>query len=173
MSAPLKFCIRFLVAFAVLLEGFEATRGTAVERFIVEDAILAPTVVLLNLINTLFSGAHIALVGRTLAWGTTELNVTRGCEGVELFLLLAAAIFAFPATLMRRLQGLAVGSALAYCLSVVRLMILAATLRYEPGGWESMHGLIMPLAPVIALALYFLHWSGATGARRVLDAHAA
>lgn len=76
-----------------------------------------------------------------------------------MFLMLAASILAFPASLIRRAQGLLLGFALAYPLSAARLMALYYILRYSPSGWEALHGLILPLGPVIVMALYFMRWS--------------
>jgi hypothetical protein len=51
------------------------------------------------------------------------------------------------------------GTALAYVLSVLRLMALYYTLRYSPSAWEALHGLVLPLAPIAVMALFFLRWS--------------
>ena len=161
MAAPLRFGLLFLMAFAVLMGGFEAARGTAFERFLVGTLILQPTTAL---INTITPDEHVELVGRTLkSPDGSNLRVTRGCEGVEMFLLLVAAIMAFPASLKRRAQGLFWGSLLAYLLSVTRLMLLHYILRYSPTLWELLHGLILPLGPVVLIALFFLRWSSAEG----------
>jgi exosortase/archaeosortase family protein len=165
-ATPLQFGLRFLVVFGLLTAGFEASRGTALERVVVEDAILSPTV---HLINVVTPGEQAALVGRTLSTpGSAGLRVTRGCEGIELFLMLAAAIVAFPASLARRARGLLLGSLLAYLLSVTRLMALHYALHYSPRAWEALHGLVLPLAPVVLMALFFLRWSSADPGRRQL-----
>lgn len=157
MSKTLGFGIRFAFLFAVLMTAFEGSRGTAFERFLVDDLILAPTVHVLNVVTP---SEHVALVNRTLVSARgSRLHVTRGCEGIEMFLLLISAVAAFPATLKRRLQGLLVGTALAYVLSVGRLMTLHYILQYWPDAWESAHGLILPLGPIILMALFFLRWS--------------
>jgi exosortase family protein XrtM len=157
MGKPLRFSVIFLLLFGVLAGGFEASRGTAFEHVAVVDLILVPTVALINVVTP---QDHVELRGRTLVSGGAQLHVTRGCEGVELLLLLTAAIAAFPARLGHKAQGWLIGFVLAYVLSVARLMILDYTLRYAPGAWEAMHGLIMPLVPVCGLALYFQRWSG-------------
>jgi exosortase family protein XrtM len=157
-ATPLQFALRFLVAFGLLTAGFEASRGSAFERVVVEDAILSPTVRLINLVTP---AEQAVLAGRWIvAPNSASLHVTRGCEGIELFLMLAAAIVAFPASLKRRAQGLIIGSLLAWLLSALRLMALHYALHYSPGAWEALHGLILPLAPVVLMALYFLRWSG-------------
>ena len=159
-TASLKFALRFAVGFAILLGAFEASRGTAFERFLIERLILAPTT---GLINVVTPGEHVELVGRTLVSPDgANLRVTRGCEGIEMFLLLIAAIGAFPTTAERKARGLLVGTVLAYVLSVARLMVLHYVLRYLPATWEALHGLVLPLGPVLLLSLYFLHWSAAS-----------
>jgi exosortase/archaeosortase family protein len=79
-----------------------------------------------------------------------------------MFLLLAAGIMAFPASFKRRVLGLLLGSVLAYLLSVARLMALHYILRYSPAAWEALHGLVLPLVPIILIALYFMRWSART-----------
>lgn len=158
--APLNFGLRFLAVFALLTLGFELCRGTAFERAVVEEGILVPTVGLINIVTP---HEHAVLAARTILTADgARLHVIRGCEGIELFLLLVAALVAFPASLGRRLHGLALGAVLAYLLSVLRLMALHYTLHYSPGAWEALHGLVLPLAPVALMGLYFLHWTAPT-----------
>jgi exosortase family protein XrtM len=167
IRSPLGFALKFMALFAVLMAGFEASRGSAFERFVVEQVILGPTVAIINVLSP---SEHVDLVGRTIASPASRLHVTRGCEGVEMFLMLVAAIIAFPASLKRRLQGLAVGAVLAYALSVARLCALHFILRYSPTAWEALHGLVLPLAPVLLMALFFMRWSAVGGAPPKLDA---
>ena len=171
-ATPWRFGLKFLVVFAVLTGAFEASRGTSFERFIVEDVILLPTAAV---ISRAFSGDPVAVQGRTLVSRAARLRITRGCEGIEMFLLLAAAMVAFPATWKRRLQGLLLGSVLAYVLTVLRLAALDSTLRFAPQAWEALHGLVLPLAPVIIMAFYFLRWSalGVAETRVGRQSHAA
>jgi exosortase family protein XrtM len=155
-SLPVIFGIKFLIAFGVLVGAFEAARGTELERVAVEDFILKPTTAFINIVA---GGEHTELQGRTLVSGTTKLNVIRGCEGIEMFLLLTAGILAYPASFTHRARGLLIGFVLAFALSILRLTALDYTLRYAPSAWESLHGLVMPLAPVLVIALYFLWWT--------------
>jgi exosortase/archaeosortase family protein len=151
------FALKFMVCFAVLFGAFEASRGSPFESFIVEELILVPTTALIN-IATPNERAQLR-AGRVISSPGSNLHVTRGCEGIEMFLLLVAGILAFPATWPWRLQGLLFGSILAYVLSITRLMALHYILRYSPGAWEALHGLVLPLGPMIVIALYFMGWS--------------
>jgi exosortase family protein XrtM len=158
-STPLAFALKFIVCFAALFAAFEASRGSTFERFLVEDLILAPTT---GLINAVTPNEHAELHGRMITSPGSTLNVTRGCEGIEMFLLLVAGIVAFPANWRRRVQGLLLGSVLAYVLSVTRLMALHYILSYSPSAWEALHGLVLPLGPIVLMALFFMRWSAGT-----------
>jgi exosortase/archaeosortase family protein len=156
-ATPLTFALKFVALFALLMCAFEASRGSAFERFVVEKVILVPTTLLIDAVSP---GEQVELAGRTLVSpGGASLHVTRGCEGIEMFLLLIAAIAAFPATPTRVAQGLLVGSVLAYILSVARLITLHYVLRYSPALWDALHGLILPLGPIVVLSLYFFRWT--------------
>lgn len=171
ISTPVGFALRFIVCFTVLFGAFEASRGSAFERFVVEDLILGPTTAL---IDTVTPDEHAVLTGRTITSPASNLHITRGCEGIEMFLLLIAAVLAFPATIKRRTQGMLVGATLAYALSVTRLMALHYVLCYSPDAWEALHGLVLPLGPIILMAAFFLRWSAAPARRsiRTSNAHA-
>ena len=156
-ATPIRFAFKFVLAFAVLIGAFEASRGSAFETFLVEKLILVPTVALIDAASP---SEHVHLIGRSIVSPTSKLNVTRGCEGVEMFLLLFADILAYPADWRRKAQGLLLGSILAYALTVTRLMALHHVLQFSPRAWEALHGLVLPLGPVAVIALYFFRWSG-------------
>lgn len=164
-ATPFGFAVKFILCFALLFGAFEASRGSTFERFVVEDMILVPTTALINVV---MPNEHAQLAaGRVISSPGSNLHIIRGCEGIEMFLLLVAGIVAFPASWRWRLQGLLFGSILAYVLSVTRLMALHYILRYSPGAWEALHGLVLPLGPIVLMALYFMRWS-AGGVQRSL-----
>jgi exosortase/archaeosortase family protein len=164
------FALRFFLIFALLTGAFELARGTAFERFVVEDLVLKPSVVA---INALLPNDTVSLNGRTLSTDRSSLRITRGCEGIEILLMLAAGMLAFPANWKHRLIGLAWGALLSELLSVSRIVALHYTLRHHPQAWESLHGLILPLAPIALVGIFYLRWTAATnraGSAEVPDA---
>jgi exosortase/archaeosortase family protein len=154
-SPTLAFALKFVIYFALLMGAFEGSRGTDIERVLVEDCILKPTIAF---VHVAAPQEPIQLVGRTISSPSSHLRITRGCEGVEIFLLLVSAIAAFPASWRAKARGLALGFALSYLLSVSRLIALHFTLRYSPTAWEALHGLILPLGPIVLVTLYFIGW---------------
>jgi exosortase/archaeosortase family protein len=162
------FALRFFLIFALLTAAFEFSRGTAFERFLVEDLVLRPSV---GVINALMPNDDVTLNERTLSTDSSSLRITRGCEGIEIFLMLAAGMLAFPASWRHRLSGLAWGVLLSALLSVSRIVALHLTLRHLPQAWESLHGLILPLAPIVLVGIFYLRWttSMASDERRELS----
>jgi exosortase family protein XrtM len=157
-NSPSRFAFLFAGIFVLLFAAFEASRGTAFERFLIGDAILTPTAAL---VNYLAPAEALRVDGRSLVSSGSALRVTRGCEGVEMLWLLTAGILAFPASARQRIRGFFGGLVLIYALTVTRLVLLHFTLRYSPRAWDMLHGLVLPLGPVLLIALYFLYWSGA------------
>jgi len=156
-ASPLRFALRFAVLFAVFAVALQLGRGTAVERLVVDQAVLAPSGYVINRLDP--SAGVTRIEGHSLVSPASRLNVVRGCEGIETLLLLAAAVLAFPARWRERLCGLALGGAAAWLASILRLVALHFVLRYRPDLWDALHGFIAPLLPVAVLTLFFLWWS--------------
>ena len=51
-----------------------------------------------------------------------ELEIRQGCDGMEVWLMLATALLAFPMTLRRRLRSIAYGTLLVYSLNLIRII---------------------------------------------------
>lgn len=153
----LRFALTFGALFALLYGSFEWLRDSPVVESLLRAGILSASAALIDWISP---AEAVRAVGHNLVSAGSRLHVTRGCEGVEMFLLLTAGMLAFPARPRYRLQGLLVGFSLAYVLTLARLLALHFTLRYRPAAWEALHGLFLPLGPVVLIALYFLWWTG-------------
>ena len=163
----MRFALRFLVGFVLLVGSFEAVRGTGLERFLVEDLVIRPAAAV---IHTLTPGEGVSVQGRTLASPRASLLVTRGCEGVEIVALLIAAIVAYPVSTKQKLLGALAGLMLAYVLSVGRLVALYYAFEYHPESWETVHGAIAPLVPVILVGLFYSRWTNWASATRSREA---
>jgi exosortase family protein XrtM len=167
-----RFAFLFAGLFALQFAAFEASRGSHFEKIVIDDLALTPTAALINW----FAPAEAVRVdGRSLTTTNSVLRITRGCEGVEMLLLLTAGILAFPTSTRHRARGFCVGLVIVYALTIARLVLLHFTLRYSPRAWDMLHGLVLPLGPVLLIALYFLHWSaaGAQIAQRTGPLHGA
>lgn len=86
------------------------------------------------------------------------VDIRKGCDGVEVWLMMAAALFVFPAPYCRRLTGLAWGTALVYALNLARVVSLALITRRYPEWFDLAHGIIWQTVIVAAAALFTILW---------------
>jgi len=91
--------------------------------------------------------------------GQPIIEVTRECDGVSSFLLIAAAVLAMSAPLARKLLGLGLGFLLVGVCNVVRITALYYVFKYFPDIAEKVHVFIGPLVVMLPLLAFFLYWS--------------
>ncbi|MFO0980768.1 MAG: archaeosortase/exosortase family protein [Planctomycetota bacterium] len=104
-------------------------------------------------------GQRVQVTGATL-WGEHfAVEVKRGCDPVETWLFLAAAVVAFPVAARDRGLGLLLGAALLIPLNALRLttLFLAGSLRRE--YFEFLHVEVWQAAFVIAAVVFWLLWA--------------
>lgn len=148
------FALRFALACALLLGLLEYARDGAAERAFVERLLVLPAAALVRA----FPGEPADAVARSLVSASARVNVVRGCDGLDAMLLYAAAVLAFPAPLRSRLPALALGALAIHAASVARLAAAYLIVRDAPAWFGVVHGLIAPLAVVLAGALVFGAW---------------
>jgi exosortase H (IPTLxxWG-CTERM-specific) len=87
------------------------------------------------------------------------LDVQNGCNGVEATILLAAAIFAFPATLRSRVIGLAVATVAIGLLNLVRLSSLFWLGEHHRRIFDFFHVAVWQSLVILAAIAIFVLWS--------------
>lgn len=153
----------FIGTFALLQYGWEAARGTALERLLVHQTTVETASALIRLLTPQID-AH--AVGPHIVASGGGLNVLRGCEGVELLFLLTAALLAHPFDWRVRLGGWAGGVALIFVLNEARLLALFYSYREDRALFDQLHGLTAPVLMVAAIVVFFvalLHWQDRVG----------
>jgi exosortase H (IPTLxxWG-CTERM-specific) len=102
--------------------------------------------------------SHVRVVGNDIV-GRTSLTVAKNCDAMDVSLLFAAAVVAFPARWSRRLVGIAAGVAALTIVNVLRIASLYfVDLRWH-SAFETIHAEVWPLAIVVFAAATFLAWS--------------
>ena len=86
------------------------------------------------------------------------VTVTHGCDGIELSLLLAAAIVAFPATCRRKLIGLGLGLGLIALLNYLRVVSLWIVGVHWRAGFDFIHFNLWPLLLICGVLVFFMAW---------------
>jgi exosortase H (IPTLxxWG-CTERM-specific) len=89
------------------------------------------------------------------------ISVEAGCNGVEACIMLAAAVFAYPAQLRAKMTGLLVGSVAVQLLNLVRIISLFYLAQWSAPAFEFAHlylwqALIM--LDVLVVWLVWLRW---------------
>lgn len=98
-------------------------------------------------------GVHAS--GSTVGGANTYVQVAQGCEGIDVMLMLVAAIVAFPMTARRKLVGAIAGTLLIYALNVSRIVGLWYCLRFWPSNFDTMHLIVGQTILIFAGVIYF------------------
>src|SRR3974390_2547311 len=118
----------FLSVFGVLDYGYYITRGTYVERLLVDMLTVRPAAAV---INSIIPSAAVRANGNSLLSPFGQINILQGCEGTEAIFLLIAAILPFPARWLSKFGGVAGGVLLVYALNQVRILALFISLHWH------------------------------------------
>src|SRR5579872_1426439 len=120
--ARLRFAVVFAVVGGVLLTLYSfpyAEHGVREDWFARYLALYAR---LAGLVLRVFDSG-VRVVGNDIV-GRTSLTVAKNCDAMDVTLLFAAAVVAFPATWRRRLAGIAAGVAGITAVNVLRIASL-------------------------------------------------
>jgi exosortase/archaeosortase family protein len=145
----------FVLLFALLQAGWEAARGTWIERLWVHELTVGGAVLLINAATPAVQA--VAQAARIVAPGG-GLNVLFGCEGADVVFLLAAAFCVFPMPWRWRLSGIAVGLVWAYLLNQLRVLALFYAFRSDRELFDLLHTAVAPLVLVVLSAMFFHLW---------------
>jgi exosortase H (IPTLxxWG-CTERM-specific) len=87
------------------------------------------------------------------------LDVRNGCNGIEAVILLAAAIFAFPATLRSRLIGVLAAAVAIELVNLVRLSSLFWLGEHYRRIFDFFHVAVWQSLVILAAIAIFMLWS--------------
>jgi exosortase/archaeosortase family protein len=164
-----KLGIRFVVAYAVLTAVLFSIYGFPFELFGARQDWLS---------GYLEGYAHVA--GGVLHWldpsisvngnridGRFSLQIVRNCDAIEINILFASAILAFPAPFVRRLLALICGLAILVSANVARICVLYFIGVHFPRWFAPAHEELLPLVLIVLTALLFLVCTGLLRANRI------
>jgi exosortase/archaeosortase family protein len=154
--ARLRFAAIFAAVAGVLLTAYSfpyaehGIRETWFARYLAAYASVAGAVLRLG-------GADVHAVGGQLI-GRISLEVAKNCDAMDVNILFAAAVLAFPARWGRRAAGIGVGVALLATVNVLRIASLYCIGVRWPSAFEVIHAEVWPLALVALAVAAFLLW---------------
>ncbi len=151
----LRLLVIFVLVFSVLQVGYQAGRGTVVEKAAIDIATVKPSVWLINRLNPQES---VQARGSSLVSPQVRLSVLSGCEGTESMFLIVAAIAAFRSSWRHKLVGLTLGVLLIYLANQARIVGLYFALRHDRELFAALHGYIAPTLIIAVGFLFYLWW---------------
>ncbi len=155
--------VAFAALFALLLAGYESARDSALERFVVDDLTVGTAA---RLIGAFDPSVGVRAEGPRLAAPGGGLVVLAGCEGVDVLLLLTAAMAVAAIPWRARLVGLAAGALLTFVLNQVRVVGLFYAFRTDRELFSMLHGVVTPLAMAVLAGAFFVMWHARFGHSR-------
>lgn len=103
--------------------------------------------------------------GNLILYGNTaSLKVVEGCDGVTVFILIAAALAAYPRPWGSRLLGIVGSVALLFGINWLRLVLLAGVRFYLPEHFHWVHAYLFQSVMIFATLALFVIWAGRGGA---------
>jgi exosortase family protein XrtM len=148
-----------LLAFLLLFGGMYAVLAQAwsagMANWLIDDVTVQPAAWLSRLVC---ADDSIVADGSHLRSARGSLNVLFGCEGMDVLLVLGAAVLVTPVGWGDRLVGLLAGVVVVFAVNQLRLLALFLSIRSEPGWFGALHGLVAPLFVVALVAAYFVGW---------------
>lgn len=145
----------FVLVFMALQAGWEAARGSWLERLWVHELTVRSATAFINVltpeVNALAQGPRIVAPGG-------GINVLFGCEGTDVVFLLAGALLVFPLGWRQRLAGWLVGLAWVLTLNVLRIAALFYAFRADASLFDLLHTAAAPLLMVMLTGFFFHLW---------------
>jgi exosortase family protein XrtM len=156
-SPNILLVISFICLLIILQFLWSNAHDSVLERLIVDEITVKPSAWLIMHItpeiSVTASGSHLSAIGG-------GLNILRGCDGVDVILLLAAAMLVAPIKVLHRLIGILTGIGLIYISNQIRILALFYSYRTDRPLFNLLHGTIAPFLLILIAASFYIIWVG-------------
>lgn len=157
-SSPLWPQVRFWVLLVLLFllqqRVYLATRSHT-QHFINQRMNAVPSA---WLINHLEPGSDVVAREGRLVGPDTEVDISKGCEGVEVMFMVVAAMLVYPMRWSFRLAGVVVGCLYVYLANLVRIVSLYLIRAHCPQWFDLAHLTLWQTLLIIVTILFFAGW---------------
>lgn len=117
---------------------------------------------------------NVHVAGATI-FGRFSMQIVRDCDAMEINILFASAVIAFPAKWSQRALGVVLGVLLLAAANLIRIASLYWIGVIAPTAFESAHRDVFPLLLIGVAVLLFvawIRWLGGAGSKRAEPVHA-
>jgi archaeosortase B (VPXXXP-CTERM-specific) len=149
---------RFVVLFLVYLVALAffypkvSVRYSGIVEFMAEQ-----TAVLGGLFLDLFSDV-VKQKGKMVLFGGFAVEIIEECTGLYEMLIYAAAVMAFPTSLVKKGIGIALGVPILYAVNVGRIVFLLWVGRFYPQTFDFMHLYFWQATLILMITSVWLLW---------------
>lgn len=150
-----RLSLLFLLVFTLLHVGYQISRGTVIERMLIDRATVSPSAILINLLD---SEERVVADRHQLVSPAARLTILNGCEGTESLFLIIAAIVAYTARWRQKAAGILAGILLIYLINQARIVGLWFALRHDRQLFSVLHGYVAPTLIIMVGCLFYLWW---------------
>lgn len=154
-NLQLRFGLRFIALAAPLSLFYGYPRQSGAVHDLIQSYLAAYASVAGHLIALFDSDVR---VSGTQIIGAYSLEIVKNCDAMDVQLLLASAVLAFPAPLKQRSLGVVLGAVGVACVNIVRIASLYFIGARAPASFEFWHREAWPLVLVLFALLVFLSW---------------
>jgi len=95
---------------------------------------------------------------KMVLFGSFAVEIIEECTGLYEMLIYAAAVFAFPTSLVKKAIGIAMGVPILYGINVARIVFLIWVGRYYPGSFDFMHLYFWQATLILMITSVWLLW---------------
>jgi len=147
--------LRFVALSLVLLVGWACARQTAPARELVAYTVVMPA----GWLSGLVGERPTLITADSLSTSRGSILVRPGCEGVELLLLVCAAVIAWPGSARTRLIGVAAALVLLTFANDLRLAVLLKAIEVDRASFEWLHSFGGPVLMVAIAGGFLMFWT--------------
>lgn len=90
--------------------------------------------------------------------GRVELNILRGCDGMEVWIVLISALAAFPVSFARRVRGIIHGTLFIFSFNLLRIVSLFHLALLKPAWFSYAHGVVWQSAILLGAVGFIMVW---------------
>lgn len=149
----LRRAVLFLLLFALMQTLYGATRGTWLERLVIDRMTVQTAAWLIDIATP---AIDVTAVGSRLRAAGGGINVLNGCEGTDVMFLMACAVLVAPLAWRHRMIGLVIGGFMVFALNQIRILALFYAFRSDKALFDILHGVIAPVLLIMAIAAFFV-----------------
>ena len=95
---------------------------------------------------------------KMIIYGSFAVEIIEECTGLYEILIYAAAVFAFPTTLVKKAIGVALGAPILYATNVLRIVFLVWIGRHYPATFNFMHLYFWQATLILMITSVWLLW---------------